>query len=277
MPITMMRTTAIAAILALPLTGTAFAQQSGGTEQAQEATGQAGQTTAQADSGSTSGPPAEGDQADTLVATVGDAEIRGSDVMTVIGMLPPRMQSQPPQMLVPIALEQLILRELILEQARAANLAQDPEVVALVEGSARGAEDDAMVQVWVDRELVDAVTDAEVERIYGTLQPQGQQPVPPMSELRPQIEQHLRQQAMQEIRDRLRADAEVVFYDPSGQPIRQGQMPQAQDGATAGSGEEMRSGQDTGAAIEGTQSTIGETSPGGEAGAETNPGRQTGD
>ena len=251
MAIALMRTTTIAAILSLPLAGTALAQQSGGTDQAQQpagrtqdATGQTGQQTAQTDAGGMSGQQAEGGQEDTLVATVGDAEIRGSDVLTVIGMLPPQMQSQPPQMLVPIALEQLILRELILEQARAANLAQDPEVIALVEGTAQGAEEDAMVQVWVDRELAGAVTDAEVERVYGTLQPQGQQPVPPMSELRPQIEQHLRQQAMQDIRDSLREGADIVFYDPSGQPVMQ---------------DRMQAGQESGEEIEGTQSTAGET------------------
>ena len=40
-----------------------------------------------------------------------------------------------------------------------------------------------------------------------------------MEQLRPQIEQHLRQQAMQDIQARLRQGAEIVFYDPSGQPL----------------------------------------------------------
>lgn len=230
MKIRMMRSTAVAALLALPLSaGVAFAQQSDG----------AGQVRQPADQ-------AQGQEGDALLATVGDAEIRGSDVMTLIGTLPQQMQAQPAQMLVPAALEHLILRELVLEEARSENLAEDPEVIALVEGAASGAEEDAMVQVWIERELAGAVTDAEVERIYGTLQPQGNQAVPPMSELRPQIEQQLRQQAMQAIGNMLRQDATVVFYDPSGQPIQQ---------------DETQAGQDTesGAEIEGTQSTAGES------------------
>lgn len=220
---TMMRSTAIAAFLSLPLNpGAAVAQQSQSADQPQQpaATAQdaTGQQAAQAGSGDSAGP-----QSDSLVATVGDAEIRGSDVMSVIGMLPPRLQSQAPQMLVPIALEQLILRELILEQAREQNLAGDPEVAVLVEGAAQEAEEDAMVQVWIDRQLAGAVTEEAVQRVYDTLQPQGTEAVPPVEQLRPQIEEHLRQQAMQEIQNRLRQDAEVVFYDPSGQPVSQEQ------------------------------------------------------
>lgn len=227
-----MRSTAIAAVLTLPLaTGTAFAQQSQSTDQSQQS--------AQSGSSGTSGQSMSGDQQpDALVATVGDAEIRGSDVMTVIGMLPPRLQSQPPEMLVPIALQQLIFRELILEQARAQNLADDPEVVALVEGSAQGAEEDAMVQVWIDRETANAVTEDAVLQVYGTLQPQGDQPVPQIEELRPQIEQHLRQQAMQEIQTRLQQDADIILYDPSGQPVAEDQSQSAVGGSrgTSGSG-----------------------------------------
>jgi hypothetical protein len=270
MTITLMRSTAMAMLMGFPLSaGLALAQQSDATGQGQQPAGQAagegqsGQETAQA--GGASDPQAQGRQEDAVVATVGDAEIRGSDVMTVIGMLPPRVQAQPAQMLVPMALEHLILRELILEEARAQNLAEDPEVVALVEGAAQGAEEDAMVQVWIDRELAGATTDAEVERVYGTLRPQGQEAVPPMSELRPQIVQHLRQEAMQEIGDRLRRDAVVVFYDPSGQPIRQDQA-----GQESGDGQEMQTGQDTGpgAEIEGTQSTTGESEGAGDEGAD---------
>lgn len=217
MATTMMRSTAIAALLALPLASApAFGQEA---RQAQsttpanpEATG--GQKAAQADGM---------EQPDALLATVGEADIRGSDVMSVIAMLPPGLRSQGPEMLVPLALDQLILRELILEEARAQNLAEDPEVARLSEGAAQGAEEDAMVQVWIDRELAGAVTDEAVRQVHDRLRPQDGQAVPPLEQLRPQIEQHLRQQAMQEIRDRLRQDAEVTFYDPSGQPVREAQ------------------------------------------------------
>jgi hypothetical protein len=69
-------------------------------------------------------------------------------------------------MLVPIALDQLVMRELILQQAMTENLGEDPEVIARVDSSNQTAEEDAMVQVWLRRELKGAVTDAEVQRIY---------------------------------------------------------------------------------------------------------------
>ena len=243
------RSTAMAALLALPLgAGAALGQQAQSTDSAQPPATTQGATGTQsaqsgATGGSTSGEAAD-QQADTLIATVGDAEIRGSDLMTVIGMLPPQLQAQPAQMLVPIALDQLIMRELILEQARSENLAEDPEVIALVEGRAEGAEEDAMVQVWIERELGNAVTDDAVEQVYGALQPQGGQPVPPMASLRPQIEEHLRRQAMEDVRERLQQGASIVLYDPSGQPlpddqqIRGTQNTSSDAGNASGSGSE---------------------------------------
>ena len=124
-------------------------------------------------------------------------------------------------MLVPMALQQLILRELILAEARAQNLAEDPDVVALVEGSMQAAEEDAMVKIWLDRELADVVSDETVRQVYE--QAQGQQDLPPLEEARPQIEQMLVQQAMQEIQTRLRQGAEIVLYDPTGRPMEQPQ------------------------------------------------------
>ncbi len=212
---------AAAALLSVPFAGgAALAQESNGTDQTQQS-----QETAQRSSqpATGSGQTEGGPQQDQVVATVGETEIRGSDVMTVIGLLPPQMQSQPPQMLVPMALQQLILRELILEEARAQNLSDDPDVVALVEGSAQTAEEDAMVKVWLDRELADVVTDESVQQVYEQAQAQGQQDLPPIEEARPQIEQLLMQQAMQEIQSRLRQGAEIVLYDPAGQPVEQPQ------------------------------------------------------
>ncbi|CUH12185.1 hypothetical protein JSE7799_00203 [Jannaschia seosinensis] len=215
-----MRSTALAAFLSLPVaTGAAYAQQSqDADEPMQEAPAQ--------QSGQTAGSP----QADAIVATVGDAEIRGADLMTVIGALPPQLQSQPPQMLVPMALEQLILRELILQEARGQNLADDPEVVALVEGSAEAAEEDAIVQVWLNRELASAVTDEAVQQAYESAQAQGQQDLPPVEEVRPQIEQYLRQQALQDVQARLQQDADIVLYDPTGRPVEQQEGQGAQNG-----------------------------------------------
>lgn len=101
-----MRSTAVAALLSLPVaTGGALAQQSQETDQTQQQSSQSQDATQQQLLQSATGSEqSNGDQQpDAVVATVGDAEIRGSDVMTVIGMLPPQLQSQPQQMLVPMA------------------------------------------------------------------------------------------------------------------------------------------------------------------------------
>lgn len=231
-----LQSTAIAALLSVPLMGgAAMAQQSQDTDQntsstASEATSNADQAnSAQAGSGQTGSEQAGDTQGqDSVLATVGDAEIRGSDVMMVIGNLPPQLQSQPTQMLVPMALEQLIFRELVLEQARSQQLADDPEVIALVEQSAPGVEEDAMVQVWIDRELGNVVTDEAVQGVYDQAKAQGQQNLPTLEQARPQIEQFLQQQAIRDIQTRLMQGADVVFYDASGQP-----MEQSQDGSSA--------------------------------------------
>lgn len=243
MTITSKRTssTAIAAALSIPLAfGSASAQDSQAPDQSN---GQASTSAQQADQaqGSTSEPSQQGQQpvsqaegstagsseeaqANALIATVDGSEIRGSDLMTVIGALPPRLRSQPPQMLVPIALEQLIMRQLILQKARQANLTEDPEVVDLVTGATQAAEDDALVQVWLDRELEKSVTDEAVQQSYDNAQAQGQGDLPPLEDVRPQIEQHLRSQAVEELRTQLREDADIVLFDPTGQPIESTQQ-----------------------------------------------------
>jgi len=236
------RRAAIAAAVSLPLaTGAAWAQESQGTDQSsgssQQSQDSTGQQSSQAAGGSASG--SSGSQADNVVATVGGAEIRGSDVLAVVGMLPPQLQSQPPQMLIPMALDQLILRELILEQARAQNLAADPEVQALVASSAQSAEDNAVVQVWLDREMASIVTDEAVQQAYDDAQTQaqaqGQPDLPPIAEVRPQIEQFLRQQAVQDLRTQLREGADIVLFDATGNPIDE-QNQSTQGGGAASSG-----------------------------------------
>ncbi len=225
--------TALAAVLGLSLgTGAVLAQEAPDSRQqrAQSDTG----------AGQVNGAP----QGDAVVATVGDAEILGSDIMSVIGLLPPQMQSQPPETLVPVALNQLILRELILQEAREQDLAEDPEVVALVEDAGQTAEENAMVQVWINRELADVVSDEAVQEAYEAAQTQGQE-LPPLEEIRPQIEQFLRQQAMQEIQAELRQGAAIVRYDATGRPLEQQQGRDAQDGGSGQSGSAGTSGEQT--------------------------------
>lgn len=195
------------ALVCLPLVaGAAFAQDTDGTNGMEMSEG----AIEQSDTGALQ---------DAVVVTVGDAEIVGADVMTVINMMPQEMQSQPSETLVPMAIEQLILRELIVAEARSEDLSEDPDVIALVEGDAQAPEEDAMVQVWLDRELSDVVTDEAVQDLYD--EAAEQQDLPPLEEARPQIEQALIQQAIQDIRNDLEEDVEVVFYDESGEPLEQ--------------------------------------------------------
>lgn len=235
MPEHSLRSTAIAAILSIPLaTGAAFAQSqdatgTGATETGSSDATSGQQSTPQQQTGSDTGAAGQ-QQEDSVLATVGGTEIRGSEVAEFVGMLPPRLRTQPPQMLVPLALEQLILRELIIQEARNQNLQEDPEVVALVDGATEVAEEDALVQVWLQRETSDAVTDEAVQQAYDEASAQSQQALPPIEQVRPQIEQHLRQQAVQDIRTRLSEGADVVLYDATGRP-----MPQSGQGTQGGS------------------------------------------
>ncbi len=262
MKIEMLKTTALGTCLSLALALPAVAQSSSG-DSAQS--GQSGsQTTQSGDAPQSvqSGGQAQlagGPAPESVVAKVGDVEILGSDVMTVIGMLPPQLQSQPPQMLVPMALQQLVLRELVLEEARGQNLAEDPEVISLVEGSTQTAEEDAMVQVWIEREMANAVTDEAVQSTYEQAAAQGQQNLPPVEEVRPQIEQYLRQQAMQSIGMRLQEGVEIVLYDAMGQPVEQGSG--GASGSTTGGSGNASGGQTTGSDASGSSDTTGTTAP----------------
>ncbi len=230
-----MCSTAIAAILSLPLaTGSALAQQSQDTGQTNESVSKSAQT---------SGSPQE----DAVVAKVGDVDITGADVMAAVATLPPQLQSQPTQMLVPIALQQLVLRELILEQARSQNLSEDSEVTEMVETAMRDLEQNAMVEVWLAREMEDVVTDDAVQSAYEDAKSQSEQELPPLDAVRPQIEQNLRQQAMQDLSTQLQDGADVVFYDASGNPVDEsaaGSDPSASSGSDASQSEDM-SGDDS--------------------------------
>ncbi len=155
---------------------------------------------------------------DMVIVRVGDADIRGSDISGAISLLPPQLQQQPPEMLVPMAVNQLIARELILKAAIADNLAEDPEVVALVDEAQMASEQDAMVQVWLQRELDGRVTDENVQAEYDEIKANSEQEIPPLEAVRAQIEQQLRQEAFMGLEEDLRKDVEIVYYGPDGKP-----------------------------------------------------------
>jgi hypothetical protein len=196
------------------------AQETGAVTEGQRGT-QSGATPAASDK-ATGEPRAEMREEsgeDALVAKVGEKEIRRSDVEAVIAMLPPELQQQPAEMLVPIALDQLVMRELILKEAQEAGLESDQHVESLGADAPEQAKEDAMVQVWLSEELGKAVTEEKVEETYGNLKQQFGDRAPPMESIRPQIEEELRQQAFLDLSQDLQKDADVTLYGPDGKPI----------------------------------------------------------
>ena len=254
---TKIRDAAAAAALALPFAAMPALAQDAPT-QTQDAPAQTQQGQQPAGQQTQAGQQAL--QPETLVATVGDAEVRGSDVLSFIGALPEPIRRQQPEMLVSLAVQQLVLRELILQEAMAQNLGEDPEVQALTEGAAQGAQEDAMVQVWLQRELQNQVTDEAVQQTYDALQGQSEQELPPLDQVRPQVEELLRRQAIGTIRADLQQGADITFYGPGGQPMQPQTAPaggdQSQTGETAGAGTDTGAATGTGTGTDtGTDAT----------------------
>ncbi|MGX9857043.1 hypothetical protein ACR03S_16655 (plasmid) [Limimaricola variabilis] len=213
------------------------------------------------------------------VATVNGTDIVTSDLMRFVDMLPDQLRrSQPPEMVISAAIQQLVMRELILEEARSANLAENDRVKQLVEQSTIDAEDDAMIQVWLEQEFEDDITDEAVQGAYDALQATSTQELPPLEQVRPQIEQQLRQQAYADLQTQLQKGADIVFYDASGNAV----TPQSGSGqgngsdAAANSGESSDSGQSSNGASSGSagesQSGNGASTSGADSGSNSSEG-----
>ena len=220
------RSTAMVVLLALPLATAPVAAQQSTTQSTTQEQSTAERTeqadapdTAETDSAMTEAPEPQSATggADTVVVTVGDAEISGSDVMRAIGMLPATIRQQPAELLLPIALQQLVLRELILDRARTENVAADPNFTAMAEKASAEATEDATVQFWLQRELADAVTDEAVNSAYERLTSYAQGQVPTLDAVRPQIEQELRRLAMDRVRRDLQAQGPEIVFLSQGQ------------------------------------------------------------
>jgi len=257
---------AAAAVLALPLwAGGAKAQDTQAQGQGADQTQPAQQSGEAEQAGG--GQQGQGDPSDTLVATIGDAEIRTSDVMRAIGELPQPLGSQPPEMLAAAAIQQLVVREAILQQARGAGLAQDPEVQALVAEAARAAEENALLQVWLERELQTRVPPRSVNQAYAALQAITTGQLPPLEQLRGRIEQNLRRQAMEEIQRSLLADADITLFGADGQP-------RAGGGQMGGTGQGADASAQAGGAEQGGDAAAAQGQPQGGAADQGNAGGQ---
>lgn len=172
----------------------------------------AGQTNQQSKAGENAG------QQET-VATVNGKAINRADVIAMIGAMPPQVRQGPPEMVVPLAVDQLVLRQLILQQAQKENLQDDEQVLAMANNRPQQDKESAMVQVWLDRQLTSAVTDQKVQDAYDTVEQRLGDQTPPLDQIRPQIEDQLRQQAFQDIASNLQKNADVVFYGSNGEPL----------------------------------------------------------
>lgn len=160
-------------------------------------------------------------EADPLIVTVGDAEITASDVQSAIEAFPPQLAQQvPPEQLISVAVDQLVLRELILQRAEEENLSEDPEVQQMIEENGERSREDAIVQIYVQRALEESVSDEAVQGAYDDAASQTEQELPPIDEVRPQIEQQLRQERLGALRQELIDQGTLItFYDEQGQPV----------------------------------------------------------
>ncbi|MCA8931496.1 MAG: peptidylprolyl isomerase [Rhodospirillaceae bacterium] len=101
---------------------------------------------------------------DWVVATVGDHEIRLSEVQAVIGGLPPQYQQLPPQILVPSIAEQIAVGRIMQDLAYEEGLQDDPEVQERV----AEAEHEIVQDVWLNRAVDAEVTDERLQEAYDT-------------------------------------------------------------------------------------------------------------
>lgn len=177
-----------------------------------------------------SAPMQEGAQdaeLDQPVAAVGDAQITRQDVADAISGLPAQMRQQPAETLVPAVVNQLVSRELILRAARDEGLAEDPTVAERAGADAGEiAQENAMVQFYLERALQDAVSDEAVQATYDAARQQADSELPPLESVRPQIERQLRMEAFGELRSDLAQDVSIVFYDSEGAPQEVEMTPQ---------------------------------------------------
>ena len=95
------------------------------------------------------GSAQEGDEADPLVARVGQEEIRMSEVTDMIATLPPQYRQVPPDVLVPFVVDQLAVSRIMAGLAREEGLTES-EVFQQRMASAERA---ILRDVWLEAQL----------------------------------------------------------------------------------------------------------------------------
>ncbi|MEX2375840.1 MAG: hypothetical protein WD942_09705 [Dehalococcoidia bacterium] len=177
----------------------------------------------QAESGTTSSTAGTGETGtageNILLATVNGVEIRQSDVTQVIASLPPQMRQLPPEMVVSMAVDQVVTRELFLEEARSQDLGNDPEVQSLVEPLVEQLTEQAMVQVWLARQFSEGVDETRLQEEFAEFQTANPDSEITFEQARPQLEQAVRREVLADLTVNLSERADIVFYDASGNPV----------------------------------------------------------
>ncbi len=106
--------------------------------------------------------PATAAPANPVVARVDGQDIRLDDVQDEARRLPEELRNMPPQMLFPLLLDQMITQKAITAAARAANLAQDPEVAARL----RRVEEETLQQALITRAVAPLLTEEALRARY---------------------------------------------------------------------------------------------------------------
>jgi peptidyl-prolyl cis-trans isomerase C len=107
-------------------------------------------------------PPALAQAPDPVVARVGGEEIRLSQLRAAVQDLPEELRNAPEAMLLPVLLDQMIASRAIIAAARAEGLQNSEEVRSRV----RAAEDEALQEVLIRRELAPLLTEEALRARY---------------------------------------------------------------------------------------------------------------
>lgn len=107
--------------------------------------------------------------ADPIVASVDGTNIRQSDIAALIATLPPQYRDIPMQMLFPALLERAIDGELLQREAKAAGMAENPEVKRRVERY----RDQLIQEQYLTEQLEAAVSEDKVKAEYEKLRTQA--------------------------------------------------------------------------------------------------------
>ena len=110
------------------------------------------------------GTAAAQEAADTVVATVNGDPIYRSEVVEAIAALPPQYQQVPVEVLIPAIAEQVAIGRVIVAQAEAAGIDDDPDVL----GRLALARTNILQEVWLQTQVDEQMTEEAVADAYQT-------------------------------------------------------------------------------------------------------------